>query len=223
MSAGAPRRGAEPIHRTFVAACRATWAAAPILVAVSGCWALTTVPVVIAWIGALPVPWILVSLPFLVATTAMFGVSAAVADGSPVGRHVLSRTDPGLALVAWCLGLAIEFLLTVGDAGVVAASAIGAVGTLTMPLAFAYGAVRDRRGSAALRGGLVLAILRPDLAITLSAMAVLAGFAVIASAGALVLCMPALVMVFACMAVTRDLERLGSRDARRGPSVAEPS
>jgi hypothetical protein len=92
-----------------------------------------------------------------------------------------------------------------------------------MPLAFAYGAVRGRPGGAALRGGLVLAILRPDLAITQSAMAVLAGFAVIASAGALILCMPALVIVFACMAVTRDLERLGSRDAPSGPSVAEPS
>jgi hypothetical protein len=191
------------------------------VVAASGSWALATLPVVMAWIGALPVPWILVSLPFLVATTAMFGVSAAVADGTPFGWRVLAKIDPGLALMAWCLGLAIEFLLTLGDIGVVAASLIGAVGALTMPLALAYGAVRNRRGSAALRGGLVLAILRPDLAITLSAMAILAAFAVVVSAGALVLCVPALVIIFACMAVSRDLERLGVRGALGGPLAAE--
>ena len=220
---GTPPRGAEPIHRTFAAACLATWTAAPIVVAVSAVWAVATTPVVMALIGVLPVSWILVSLPFLVTTTAVFSVAAAVADGMPVGWRVLAQIDPGLALVAWCLGIAIELLLASGDWGAIGASVIGAVSVLTIPLAFAYGAVRHRRGGAALRGGFVLAIIRPDLAITLSAMAVLAGFAVVVSAGALILCVPALVVVFACMAVARDLERLGSRGARSGPSVAERS
>jgi hypothetical protein len=193
------------------------------VVGVSIAWALSALPVIMAWIGFLAVPWILVSLPFLVATTAMFNVAAAVADGTPVSRRALARIDPGLALLAWCLGLAIAFLLTQGDGGAVAASIIGAIGALTIPLALAYGAVRDRRGVAAMRGGLVLAILRPDLAITLSAMAVLAGFAVVVSAGALVLCAPALVVIFACTAVTRELERLGDRGALSRPSDAEPS
>jgi hypothetical protein len=216
-------RGVEPIHRTFAAACLATWTAAPLVVAVSAVWAVATLPVVMALIGVLPVSWILVSLPFLVATTGVFSVAAAVADGMPVGWRVLVRIDPGLALVAWGLGIAIELLLASGDWGAIGASVIGAVSVLTIPLALAYGAVRDRRGSAALRGGIVLAIIRPDLAITLSALAVLAGFAVVVSAGALVLCVPAIIVVFACMAVARDLERLGGSGAISGPSVAERS
>jgi hypothetical protein len=40
-------------------------------------------------------------------------------------------------------------------------------------------------------------------------MTVIAGFAIIITAGSLVLCGPGLVAVFACVAVTADLRRLG--------------
>jgi hypothetical protein len=200
----------EPVHASFLAACRATWADAPVVIAVSAVWALASLPVVIASIAALPIPWVLVSLPFMVVTTGVFRVWAAVAGGRSIEWRQLTRVDPGLAVVAWGLAVAIAYLLTLGDAGVVAACVLGAASTLVLPLAFAYGAVRDRRGRAALRGGLLLAMLHPDLALTLTAMTVLAGFAIVVSAGALVLCAPALIAVFACVAVIADLRRLGA-------------
>jgi hypothetical protein len=209
VSAGTLRRRKEPVHSTFIVACRATWDAAPVVVAISLVWGLTALPLIAGVVGAIPVPLILLTLPPLVVTTCAFQVWAAVANGGPIGRRQLTRLDPGLALIAWGIALTIEILLTSGDVGVVLACVVGALSALIMPLAFAYGAVRDRQGLAALRGGLVLAVIHPDLALTLAAMAVLVGFAIVISAGALVLCLPALVGVFACGAVAADLHRLG--------------
>ncbi len=208
MSVRSLSRRTEPIHRTFVAACQASWAAAPVVVVTSVVWTLAALPLVAAQIVALPM------------TTGVFRVWAAIANGDPIRWRQLTTIDPGLALVVWCLALAIRLLLTVGDVGVLAASTVGAVSVLVIPLAFAYGAVRDRNGRAAVRGGLVLATLRPDLAVTLGAMVVLAGFAIVVSAGALVLCVPALVAVFACRAVATDLQRLGIAGVG-GPSVSD--
>jgi hypothetical protein len=200
----------EPTHRTFVAACRATWVEAPSVVAGSVVWALSALPVVAAMAAAFPVPSLLLSLPFLLVTTGVFRLWAAVAGGRPIMWRVITGLDPGLALIAWCLALAIEFLPAIGGLGLAAASALAAFGALTLPLAFAYGAVRNRRGLAAIHGGVLLAILRPDLALTLAALAVLACFAIVVSAGALVLCVPALVAIFGCVAVAADLRRLGA-------------
>jgi len=209
VSAGTFPRDAEPIHGTFLVATRATWAAAPMVVATSVVWALAAVPVVLAVVAGLPIPWVAVTLPFLLVTTGVFRVWAAVAAGSMTGWRRLTSIDPGLALIAWCLVLAMRAFLSQGDAGLVVSCGIGAFSALVLPLSFAYGAVRERRGAEALRGGLVLATLRPDLAVTLAAMIVLAGFVLVLSAGSLVLCVPALVAVFACAAVTAVLHRLG--------------
>jgi hypothetical protein len=199
----------EPVHRSFAAACRATWAGAPVVVGVSVVWVLAAVPVLVAGVAGLPVPLVALTLPFLVVTTGVVRVLAAVASERPVNWRQLASIDPVLALTAWGIAIAIERLLAMGDVDVVVACALGALGMLVMPLAFAYGATRDRRGIAAVRGGLVLAIVHPDLALTVAAMAVLAAFAVVVSAGALALCVPALVAVYACKGVAADLHRFG--------------
>ena len=201
-------RRADPIHGTFLAACRATWAGAPLVVAVSVVWALSALPGAAAAVAAVPVPWVVLTLPWLLATTGAYRVWAGPAVGNEISWREVTRLAPVLALVTWCFGMAIEGLTGVGDAGVVAACVVGAVGALVVPLAFAYGAVRDRHGIAAVRGGLVLATLRPDLAVTLLAMIVIAGFVMLISAGSLILCVPALVAVFSCLAVAAELRRI---------------
>lgn len=209
MTANAHPVRTEPVHRSFAAACRATWAGAPVVVGASVVWALAAVPILVAAVVALPVPLVALALPLFVVTTGVLRVLAAVASGSPVRWRRLASIDPLLASLAWGIAILIERFLTMSDLGVALACGLGAMSVLVMPLAFAYGATRDRSGLAAVRGGLVLAIVHPDLALTLAAMAVLGGFAVVASAGALVLFVPALVAVYACEAVTADLHRLG--------------
>lgn len=205
-----PRRRTESIHGTFAAACRATWAGAPVVVVVSVVWTLAAAPIAAAVVVGLPVPWVLLTLPLLLVSTGAYRVWADLAAGRTPGLRQLARTDPGLALLTWGFGLVVALLLGLGDPGVVAASVTGAVGALILPLAFAYGAVRGRPGVAAVHGGLVLAALRPDLAVTLAALTVIAAFAIVASAGSLVLCVPALVAIFSCVAVADELQRIGA-------------
>jgi hypothetical protein len=216
-----PQR-AQAVHETFMAACRASWTAAPMLVGTCVLWGLAVLPVAVAIAVALPVSALVLTLPLLLVTTGVFRMWAGVAGGRPVDWRLLTRIDPGLALITWLVCLAIVWLLALGDPGVITASALGAVCALSLPLAFAYGAVRKRRGAAAVRGGLLLATMRPDLAATLAAMVVLAGFAIILSAGAVVLFLPGIVGVFACAAVTAELRRLRHGNLSR-PRMSQSS
>ena len=207
MTTAVLRRRTDPLHGIFVAACRATWAGAPLALAASIVSALALLPVGVTVVAAVPVPWVVLTLPCLVAITGAYRVWADLAVNGTTSWRELARVDPILALITWCLWIVIALLVGSSDPGVVAACVVGAVGALVLPLTFAYGAVRDRHGIAAVRGGLVLAARRPDLAVTLAAMTVIAGFAVVVSAGSLVLCAPALVAVFSCLAVEAELHR----------------
>jgi hypothetical protein len=91
----------------------------------------------------------------------------------------------------------------------VAGFALAATAILMGPLVLAYGAVRGRRGLAAIRGGALLAILRPDLALSIAGLAVVAAFLIVISAGALGLFLPALVAIFMCLAARAELQRRG--------------
>ena len=125
----------------------------------------------------------------------------SVATGGPVRRPGYDRWDPTLGALAWAWALVVASTIGLGPSGVLAASVAGALGMLVLPLAFAYGAVRGRRGVAALRAATIIAILHPGLALTLAGVACLAAFACVASAGVLLVVAPAFVALMACRAI----------------------
>jgi hypothetical protein len=185
----------------FVWAVRALWRELAPVIGVSLVWLLWWVPIVAAvmsgesWLTALTL------LPGLIGTTGLFGSLAEVSRGGAVRLPWRGRIDALLAAGAWLWLLGAAWVAGSGPAGVVVASALGAVGVLVLPLAFAYATVRDRHGLTAIRAGAVIAILRPGLAITIAASLCLAAFACIATAGTLLVMAPALVALMACRAI----------------------
>lgn len=191
---------------TFVWACHATWRELAPLVALSLGWLASAVPLATAWLTG--EDWLvsLAVLPLLLGTTGFVGGLAPVAEGGSVrlpGRHAF---DPLLAAVAWVWCLAVGWALDGGAVGMLVASTLGALAALVLPLAFAYGAVRARRGLGALRGGMAIAVTCPTLALTLAAGACLAAFACVATAGALLVVAPALITVAACRGVRMAID-----------------
>jgi hypothetical protein len=188
----------------FVWACRVTWRELPAIVAVSLIWMLAAIPLLVA-AGAdvEPVLTSLAGLPLALATTAMVGSLAQAADGGSVRLRLRASSDLTLGLFVWTWAAATIWLAGQGAIGMVAASVLGASGGLVLPLAMCYGAVRKRRGFAAFRGGAIIAVVRPDVALTISGGMCLAAIVCVASAGALVVVAPALVGVTACRMVHR--------------------
>jgi hypothetical protein len=186
---------------TFAWTIRATWHELAPIIGVSVAWSLTGVPLVVALATGETWLALLASLPTWIATTALFGVLADVANGGAVRRPESERFDPALGALAWAWAGLAASLAGMGSYGVLAGCALGAIGVLVLPLAFAYGAIRGRRGLAALRGGTVLAIIQPGMAISLAGTLCLAAFACVASAGTLLLVAPGLVGLLACRAV----------------------
>ena len=201
----AARTSRSPIHGSFIAAARTALGQPGAVVGASVAWVASAAPMAAAFVAGRPELVVLAVLPvLLVATGVHRALAALVADG-PVAWRELPSVDPVLAAATWAGVLAVVVLLGAGDAGVLAASLIGAAWVLVVPLALAYGAVRDRRGLAALRGGAILALVRPDLALTAAGLMVLAAFAVVATAGALAVCLPAFVALFTTRAVASEL------------------
>jgi hypothetical protein len=195
---------------TFVWTLRATWHEIVPIIAVSVAWGLSAIPFLVGlasgegWLAGLA------ALPLLIATTALFGTLAEVATGGAVRRPGIDRADPALGAAAWAWTLLVAGLIGLGPYGVVAGSALGAIGVLVLPLAFAYGAIRRRRGLAALRAGSVISMLHPGLALTIASVLCLAAFACIASGGTLLVLAPGFIALLACRAV---VVLLGSDDA----------
>jgi len=202
----APRHVPVDAWSTFTWTLRATWHELAPIIGVSLAWSLAGVPLVIAlttgevWLA------LFASLPLCIATTALVGTLAGVAMGGGVSRPARHGFDPALGAVTWAWVTSTAGLIGVGSSGVLAASAMGAMGVLVLPLAFAYGTVRGRRGLAAVRAGGIIAVLHPGLALTLASVLCLAAFACIASAGTMLLVAPAFVALMACRAVVVLLE-----------------
>ncbi|MET0772357.1 MAG: hypothetical protein ABWZ82_04675 [Candidatus Limnocylindrales bacterium] len=186
---------------TFAWTVRAAWHELVAVIGVSVAWAFAGMPLVIA-LGS-GEPWLaaIAALPLCIATTALFGTLADVATGGAVRRPGRDRWDPTLGALAWAWVVVVAGAVGMGPSGVLAASLAGALGILVLPLAFAYGAVRGRRGVVALRAAMIIAILHPGLALTFAGVACLAAFACVASAGVLLVVAPAFVALMACRAV----------------------
>jgi hypothetical protein len=195
------------LYANFREAFRTILANAHLVLGISLVWLASAAPIVAAVMLGTSALTLMAILPFLLATSGAYRALARVMEGTPRPTRAVAAMDPLLAGIAWAACVAVVVLAGAGEVGVVVSSVAGAVWVLVLPLAFGYGAVRERRGLGALRGGVVLALLRPDLAITSAALHVLGAFAVVASAGALWLCVPALVALFVAHAVAAELSR----------------
>ncbi|MBL7258089.1 hypothetical protein [Paractinoplanes lichenicola] len=149
-------------------------------------------------------------LPLMLALTAVASFAAQTARGD---QPRISGADPVLALLLSVAGLAL-----LAPWGVLPAAAVVIVG----PYALAYGAVRGRRGWAALRGGVILAAYRPAWALTLTGLTVLAGFAAAASAGALALIVAPLLLTIAARQTATLLADIDDRQSVATPVPALP-
>lgn len=185
----------------------ASWHELPRATAAGAVTLVAAVPLSAALLSGAP-RWLAAAavLPVLLALTGVAGFAAQVARGDGPSLAALRRVDPVLALV---LSVAGSALLT--PWGVLPAAAVLIVG----PYALAYGAVRGRRGLAALRGGVILAAYRPAWALTLTGLTVVSAFAVAASAGVLALVVAPLLLAVAAGQTATLLAEIDARQSAR--------
>ena len=181
------------IPALFLSNARGVWYELPRALVASGVWALAAVPLASSYVSGAP-RWItaLALLPLCLASSGLARVSDDLRRGDSIRLRRMAAIDPVLAMLT---AVALSLVSVAGGTGGVifgVGVAGGAVLCLCLPMAFAYGAVRNRQGWAALRGGLLLALHRPGASLSVSAIAVLLGFGVIATGGVLVLVAPIL-------------------------------
>jgi hypothetical protein len=164
------------------------WRVLPSALLAGAAATVTLLPFAAAALGAAP-GWLLAltTLPPALAATSLAGFAAPVVRHERPRLADLGRVDSVLALVLAAVASGAGALLTTPGTLQLAGAVLAALGLFLALPVLAYGAVRGRRGFSAVRGGLILAMLRPGAALTLAGLAVLAGFAVAASAGVLAL------------------------------------
>ena len=165
-----------------------------------------TAPVVLATAAGAPF-WLvgLTGLPLALALTAAASFAAAIARDERASLRALGRIDPLLAVIGTVLAAVSGAALGAPGSFPLLGAALAAVLLLVSPLALGYGAVRQRRGVAAFRGGLILAAYRPSWTLSLLAIACLGGFAVAASAGVLMLVVPVLSLTIGATLIGTEL------------------
>lgn len=188
----------------------AGWRELPRLLAIGALWTASLIPVVVAITGGAPV-WLcaLSCFPVALLTTGVARSGAAASSGAALRVRDVFRVDPVLAGLLVTAGGLSAAALAAGGALLVAGAIATALVLLLAPLALAYGAVRDRTGLAAIRGGAVLALARPGWALTLLALGVLSAFAAAASLGVLLLAVPGLFATVVAAVTGRLLTDLG--------------
>lgn len=192
---------ASPLRQASVR----VWQELPGVALVSAIAAAACLPVFAAMaLGALA----FAPLAVIPAAAGLSGLVQAVvpaAQGERVRVRAFARIDPVWVALAVVVSSLVLLPLAVGPTPVAigAAGVAGAAGLLLMPLAAAYGAVRGRRGLAALRGAAVIAAVRPSVALCVAAVGVLCAFGVAATAGVLVLVLPAIHAAYAALLADR--------------------
>lgn len=192
---------------------------------------LCTAPAVVATIAGAPF-WLvgLAALPLALALTGAASFAATVARADRVTLRALGRVDPVLAIAGTLLSASAGAAFQGAGQLPLLGAALSALLLLVSPVALAYGAqssaAHERRGLAALRGGLILVAYRPGRALSLLALACIGGFAVAASAGVLMLVAPVAVLVIACVLVGAELDDIEAAQGSPGAqplSAAQPS
>ncbi|MFI5910554.1 hypothetical protein [Dactylosporangium sp. NPDC051541] len=185
----------------------ACWHELPRTLAAGAVTVASAVPLAAALLAGAPRALAAIAvLPVALALTGLASFTAPIADGDGPSLPALRRVDPVLALLLSAAGLAL-----LAPWGVVPAAAVLLVG----PNALAYGAVRGKRGLAALRGGVILAAYRPAWALTLTALTVIALFAAAASAGVLAFAVAPLLLTIASRQTAALLAEIDALQATR--------
>ncbi|WP_238011928.1 hypothetical protein KZZ52_37915 [Dactylosporangium sp. AC04546] len=177
--------------------------------------ALAAVPFAVAVAAGLPA-WLLAltTVPPALALTGAAAMAGAVARGGAARVTQLRDVDPVLAVVLAAGATAAGVGLVSGGPAALFGAVCGAGLLLAGPSALAYGAVRGRRGLAAVRGGAILVAYRPGWAFTLFALACLGGFAAVASAGVLAVVVVPLVLTIAARQTAALLDEIDAVQAR---------
>ncbi len=179
----------------------AVWYELPKALAAGALTLASAVPLGVALLAGAP-GWLVAvtTVPPALALTGLARFTADLLGPDRVTLRALGRLDPvlagGLAAAGWLATVLPPW------AGAVA----GALLLLVAPVALAYGAVRDRTGPAAVRGGLILVAYRPVWALTVLALGVLLGFAAVASVGVLAVVALPLLGAIAAAVVTGLLD-----------------
>jgi hypothetical protein len=194
----------------------AYWQELPLALAAGGAALVTAVPLVVAILAGTP-GWLraITTVPPALALTGLAEFAAAIGRGDRPRAALLRRLDPVLALLL-AGGTALAGSgLAAGGGFAVAGAVAGAGLLLVFPYALAYGALRGRRGLAALRGGTILVAYRPVWALTLVALGCLGGFAIVASVGVLA---PVILPLLLTIAATQTAWLLDEIDALQSRS-----
>lgn len=168
----------------------------------------TTPPVIMALWGA--TSWLvgLTCLPLALALTGAASFAATIAHGNGVSARALARVDPVLAVLGTLLVVAAGAAFAGPGPLPLVGAALAALLLLVAPSVLAYGALRERRGLGALRGGLILVAYRPSWALSQLALACIGGFAIVASAGVLIVIVPVASLLICCTLVTALLREI---------------
>lgn len=191
-----------------------TWRELPRVVAAGAVALATSAPLLVASIGDAPA-WMLVlaGFPPALAATGLARIGAAIARGGRASLGDLVRVDVTLALVLLATATGAVWLVSQDGALPLVGFAVAGVGIAVLPRALGYGAVRDRPGLGALRGGAILAAYRPVATLTILSLAVIGGFAVAATVGALALVVPLLLATFTASVTVDELDAIDSTQA----------
>lgn len=192
-----------------------TWLELPRVVVVGLVWILLALPVMTGLFG---VPWYLVALgalPSCLYATGMARFAVIVSRGERARVRDAFRLDLTLGLSIGGAVFVASALLSGGRTLVVAGVVLTALLLLVVPFVLAYGAVRERTGLSAWRGGVVLVSYRPGTALTVLSLNCVGAFIVVASLGALGVFIPSYLFVFACAIVTGQLDDIDYRSGER--------
>ncbi|WP_066361766.1 hypothetical protein [Herbidospora mongoliensis] len=169
---------------------------------------LSCVPLVVGHVASGP-GWMvaLATLPPSLALTSVARFCALVARGEGPHLAELRRFDPVLALfIAGCMVLT-GFTVVAG-----------ALAMIVLPYALAYGALRDKPGLGALRGGAILVAFKPLWALTIVALYWLGGFAAAASTGVLAVVIVPLLLVVTATQTIGLLDEIDTLQSRTWPA-----
>ncbi|GAA2231404.1 hypothetical protein N1031_07705 [Herbiconiux moechotypicola] len=204
----------ETLQAMLARSARRVWWELPRVLAVGALWAASLLPGVLSAVVA--APWWIVVIAIAPAFIGLTGVARygalVVTGGKPLVREAL-RLDLMLGLTLAAGAAVVAAVIAAGGAVMYAGFGIGAGVAVLAPLALAYGAVRERRGLTAWRGAIILAAYRPSTALTLLALGCLSGFAIVATAGVLVLVVPVLLAAFGAAAAGALLDEIDSAQA----------
>ncbi|WP_061293889.1 hypothetical protein [Herbidospora cretacea] len=169
---------------------------------------LSCVPLIAGHLASGP-GWMiaLATLPPSLALTSVARFCALVARGEGPRLAELRRFDPVLGLFA--AGCAVLTGVTV---------VAGALAMIVLPYALAYGALRDRPGLKALRGGAILVAFKPLWALTIVALHWLGGFAAAASTGVLAVVIVPLLLVVTATQTLGLLDEIDTLQSRTWPA-----